>query len=116
MQSLGQQKMILKLSKYSLHARTLPSKCCFVKSVNICSNLILKTLEITSCLSITFKFIGDNNLCISRQLGLHVKVINKSGIPTLLHIVIPSKYSCSMYLGLQTSVEGKMILFPLFDP
>ena len=44
-----------------------------------------------SGLSVAFKSNGTNNLCTSGQVGLQVKVINRSGKPTWLHMAIPSK-------------------------
>ena len=49
---------------------------------------------------------------ISCQYKLQVKIKNKYGNPTMLHMTIPSKHNWSIYLPLPTKHEGKIIRFP----
>ena len=101
--------------KLSSHAITLPNLFFLFKYVNSCSNLILNTLPTMASLSTIVKFIDDSIFCTWGQFGLLVKVRKRSGRPTLLQIVIPSKYNWSMYLCLPTKDEGNITRLPLFD-
>lgn len=75
------------------------------------SNLILNILDTISDWSWACKFFGLKNLWIFGQCRLHINVNNKSGNPTWLQIVIPSKYNWSMYRCPPTKLEGKIICF-----